>query len=333
MNKLIKTTSIFILGVGLLTSCSHTAAHKVDNSNEAEKVVVSQKDENKDKSKNENNVSQENNENKAVQENNATNTITQDNTRDSNVVKENTQSNKITQKNVSDNKPAVKNDKEARNDNEPVKKEENKSSEQSAAQTTKNETATQKNNTYKHDFKEVEKLLNVIDYSLSNVKHSKMIDVIRFSVSNVNTENQVVYLPANSLLARLNTYNAGTYNVNTVLNKLSGEAGVSLVQVNKGKNEYTPAQLEKLVPNTSTVVYFKKDNMFAIRSVVGYGGASNSIFAPTENWKVEGDRVLIPYVTIATNKPTGLMTVRLNNKVYPNGQNKSMYYVESFVIY
>ena len=191
----------------------------------------------------------------------------------------------------------------------------------------------QSNSNYKHDFKEVEKLLNVMEYSLSNTKNSKMIDIIRFSASISSTQNQVVYLPAANLLDRLNTNNAETYNVNAVLNKLFVENGVKLVTANKAKSEYTPAELEKLVPDNNTVVYFKKDNMFAIRSVVGYGGTTNSIFAPTEDWKVEGDKILIPYVTVATNKPTGLMTVRLNNKVYPNGQNKTMYYVESFIYY
>ena len=160
-----------------------------------------------------------------------------------------------------------------------------------------------------------------------------MIDIIRFSASISSTQNQVVYLPAANLLDRLNTNNAETYNVNAVLNKLFVENGVKLVTANKAKSEYTPAELEKLVPDNNTVVYFKKDNMFAIRSVVGYGGTTNSIFTPTEDWKVEGDKILIPYVTVATNKPTGLMTVRLNNKVYPNGQNKTMYYVESFIYY
>ncbi len=90
-----------------------------------------------------------------------------------------------------------------------------------------------------------------------------MIDIIRFSASISTTQNQVVYLPAANLLDRLNTNNAETYNVNAVLNKLFVENGVKLVTANKAKSEYTPAELEKLVPDNNTVVYFKKDNMFA----------------------------------------------------------------------
>jgi len=370
MNKLLKTTGVFILGVGLLTGCSHTSSQKSDNGNESSKVAIAHVDENKDKNDNRNNVTEENsnNNNNVAQENNGNNTgykatsdyndqnskiaqnnsniyraiqdssyvnkVTRNSGENNKVVKDNNTTSKVaqnnsnnskvaqntkkTQQNASDNKVMVANNKvEQKNKN--VNKDEKKSVEQKNV----------KNN---NDVK-AEKLLNVINYSLSNTKNSKMIDIIRFSASISSTQNQVVYLPAANLLDRLNTNNAETYNVNAVLNKLFVENGVKLVTANKAKSEYTPAELEKLVPDNNTVVYFKKDNMFAIRSVVGYGGTTNSIFAPTEDWKVEGDKILIPYVTVATNKPTGLMTVRLNNKVYPNGQNKTMYYVESFIYY
>ena len=397
MNKLLKTTGVFILGVGLLTGCSHTSSQKSDNSNESSKVAIAHVDESKDKNDNGNNVTEENSNNNVAQENNRNNTgykvtsdyndqtskvaqnnsniyraiqdssyankVTRNSEENNKVVKDNNSTSKVaqknsdnskvsqntkkTQQNASDKKASVANNKVEQN-NKNVKKDEKKSVEQKSVKNNNdvkateqknpkaddNSKATEKqNNGYKHNFKEVEKLLNVINYSLSNTKNSKMIDIIRFSASISSTQNQVVYLPAANLLDRLNTNNAETYNVNAVLNKLFVENGVKLVTANKAKSEYTPAELEKLVPDNNTVVYFKKDNMFAIRSVVGYGGTTNSIFAPTEDWKVEGDKILIPYVTVATNKPTGLMTVRLNNKVYPNGQNKTMYYVESFIYY
>lgn len=397
MNKLLKTTGVFILGVGLLTGCSHTSSQKSDNGNESSKVAIAHVDESKDKNDSGNNVTEENSNNNVAQENNGNNTgykatsdyndqtskvaqnnsniyraihdssyankVTRNSEENNKVVKDNDSTSKVaqknsdnskvaqntkkTQQNASDKKVTVANNKVEQN-NKNVKKDEKKSVEQKNVKNNNDVKATEQknqkvddnskaaekqNNGYKHNFKEVEKLLNVINYSLSNTKNSKMIDIIRFSASISSTQNQVVYLPAANLLDRLNTNNAETYNVNAVLNKLFVENGVKLVTANKAKSEYTPAELEKLVPDNNTVVYFKKDNMFAIRSVVGYGGTTNSIFAPTEDWKVEGDKILIPYVTVATNKPTGLMTVRLNNKVYPNGQNKTMYYVESFIYY
>ena len=385
MNKLLKTTGVFILGVGLLTGCSHTSSQKSDNSNESSKVAIAHVDESKGKNDNGNNVTEENSNNNVAQENNGNNSgykaasdnndqnskITQNNSdinraiqdssyvnkvtrysaENNKVVKDNNstskaaqnnsnsskvaQNTKKTQQNVSGNKATVTNNKNvSKNEKKSVEQKNVKNNNDVKAAEQQNPKATeQQNSAYKHNFKEVEKLLNIINYSFSNTKNSKMIDIIRFSANITITKNQVVYLPAANLLDRLNTNNAETYNVNAVLNKLFVENGVKLVTANKAKSEYTPAELEKLVPDNNTVVYFKKDNMFAIRSVVGYGGTTNSIFAPTEDWKVEGDKILIPYVTVATNKPTGLMTVRLNNKVYPNGQNKTMYYVESFIYY
>ena len=385
MNKLLKTTGVFILGVGLLTGCSHTSTQKSDNSNESSKVAVAHVDENKDKNDNGNNVTEENSNNNVAQENNGNNSgykaasdnndqnskITQNNSdinraiqdssyvnkvtrysaENNKVVKDNNstskaaqnnsnsskvaQNTKKTQQNVSGNKATVTNNKNvSKNEKKSVEQKNVKNNNDVKAAEQQNPKATeQQNSAYKHNFKEVEKLLNIINYSFSNTKNSKMIDIIRFSANITITKNQVVYLPAANLLDRLNTNNAETYNVNAVLNKLFVENGVKLVTANKAKNEYTPAELEKLVPDNNTVVYFKKDNMFAIRGAVGYGATSDLTSAPTDKWKVEGDKILIPFVTVSTNKPAGLMTVRLNNKVYPNGQNKTMYYVESFIYY
>ena len=385
MNKLLKTTGVFILGVGLLTGCSHTSTQKSDNSNESSKVAVAHVDENKDKNDNGNNVTEENSNNNVAQENNGNNSgykaasdnndqnskITQNNSdinraiqdssyvnkvtrysaENNKVVKDNNstskaaqnnsnsskvaQNTKKTQQNVSDNKATVTNNKNvSKNEKKSVEQKNVKNNNDVKAAEQQNPKATeQQNSAYKHNFKEVEKLLNIINYSFSNTKNSKMIDIIRFSANITITKNQVVYLPAANLLDRLNTNNAETYNVNAVLNKLFVENGVKLVTANKAKNEYTPAELEKLVPDNNTVVYFKKDNMFAIRGAVGYGATSDLTSAPTDKWKVEGDKILIPFVTVSTNKPAGLMTVRLNNKVYQNGQNKTMYYVESFIYY
>ena len=385
MNKLLKTTGVFILGVGLLTGCSHTSTQKSDNGNESSKVAIAHVDQNKDKNDNGNNVTEENSNNNVAQENNGNNSgykaasdnndqnskITQNNSdinraiqdssyvnkvtrysaENNKVVKDNNstskaaqnnsnsskvaQNTKKTQQNVSGNKATVTNNKNvSKNEKKSVEQKNVKNNNDVKAAEQQNPKATeQQNSAYKHNFKEVEKLLNIINYSFSNTKNSKMIDIIRFSANITITKNQVVYLPAANLLDRLNTNNAETYNVNAVLNKLFVENGVKLVTANKAKSEYTPTELEKLVPDNNTVVYFKKDNMFAIRGAVGYGATSDLTSAPTDKWKVEGDKILIPFVTVSTNKPAGLMTVRLNNKVYQNGQNKTMYYVESFIYY
>lgn len=81
------------------------------------------------------------------------------------------------------------------------------------------------------------------------------------------------------------------------------------------------------------VVYLAKDQIFLTKSDIGYGSATDAIFIPVEKWEVKGDRVLIPYENIATRKPVGMVALRLNNKNYESGENRTVYYVEKFELY
>ena len=172
-----------------------------------------------------------------------------------------------------------------------------------------------------------------MNYSLLNFKGSTAANAIRYSVIDNGTDNQIVFAPATHVLDLINTYNEGTYNLKDVFAKLDAERGITFMELDKSKVEYTQEELEKLVKDNNTIVYFKKDNAFALRYIAGIGGATDSIFAPVERWEVQGDRIIIPFVTIATNRPTGVITLRLNNKQYASGQHKTMYYIEKFVIY
>ena len=188
-------------------------------------------------------------------------------------------------------------------------------------------------NRYNHNFNEAGKILELMNYSLLNFKGSTAANAIRYSVIDNGTDNQVVFASATYVLDLINTYNEGTYNLKDVFAKLNAERGITFIELDKSKVEYTQEELEKLVKDTNTIVYFKKDNAFGLRHMAGIGGATDSIFAPVERWQVQGDRIIIPFVTIATNRPTGVITLRLNNKQYASGQHKTMYYIEKFVIY
>ena len=213
-------------------------------------------------------------------------------------------------------------------DNNVVNNVANRNSSQMTQQANTNNT-----NKYNHNFNEAGKILELMNYSLLNFKGSTAANAIRYSVIDNGTDNQVVFAPATYVLDLINTYNEGTYNLKDVFAKLDAERGITFIELDKSKVEYTQEELEKLVKDNNTIVYFKKDNAFALRYIAGIGGATDSIFAPVERWEVQGDRVIIPFVTIATNRPTGVITLRLNNKQYASGQHKTMYYIEKFVIY
>ena len=103
--------------------------------------------------------------------------------------------------------------------------------------------------------------------------------------------------------------------------------------MNNKITDYNKLELEKLVNHKNKVIFFEKDQVFIAKSDIGYGGPTDTIFMPVEKWEIHGDRVLIPFETIATRKPIGIMTLHLNNKNYDSGIDKTMYYVEKFEIY
>ncbi|GAB7567568.1 hypothetical protein [Gemella sp. Musashino-2025] len=186
-------------------------------------------------------------------------------------------------------------------------------------------------NNYNHDFKEAGKILKPMIYSLINLNGSNIENIIRFNVSESAGNGEITTTSMSNILDLINTYNKETYHTEDVLKKL--RANPNFIELDKSKKDYTVEGLTKLLKTDSTIIYFKKDNSFTLKTFVGYGGATDSIFAPTESWKIKGDRIIIPYVTVATNKKTGEMTLRLNNKQYEHGNNKTKYYVESFIIF
>lgn len=272
MNKLLKTTGIFILGIGLLTGCSEKVAKKIDEpKSQVESISTNQESRL--------NNEQKQSEVKKVESGKAVTT----------------QTSQVT----------------------PVK----------------SQKVIEENNGYNHNFKEAGKVLDVLSYGILNFNGSTPANAIRYSVVYKAVNGQIIETPATHVLDLVNTYNAETYTMNSFLNKLKAEKGITLIELDKSKADYSQAELEKIIVDQNTFVYFKKDKAFAFRGVTGVGGASYSMFLPSEQWQVEGDRIVIPYVRITDHKPTGVITLRLNNKQYEHGNNKTMYYVEKFEIY
>ncbi|MGX7112145.1 hypothetical protein [Gemella cuniculi] len=278
MNKFLKVTGAFILGIGFLTGCSDKIAQKIDK--EDKKPAITEVNVNERSA--EETKSQVSEVNKTKEQVNKQQTTSNSNT---NVVASN------------------------------PKKEISR---------------------YNHDFKEVEKVLTPLIYGLINQSQSNMKNVIDFCASRYEVDDVVKNISSTEVLDLINTYNPKTYHIEDILKELREEKNINFLELDKSKKDYNDVELEKLVRKVGekrTIVYFKKDNSFLLKTATGLGGASNSVFAPKEKWEIRGDRIIIPYVTIATNKPTGVMTVRLNNKNYASGKDRTMYYVESFILY
>ena len=286
MNKLLKTTGIFILGIGLLTGCTDKVAKKVDTNDTITTEVK---------------TTEENPTSLANLQKEVERVVKTDN----NNIKNNNNTNKDINKKVT------------------------------AKVTTPSKQNIQDNNTqaYKHDLAKAGEILQPMAYGMLNLQGSSTANVVRYIASNDGSDNVVKQINLTKVLDLLNTYNAQTFHKQNVLQRLQNDKQIEFVQLNNHVTDYNKENLEKLINHKNKVVYFAKDQVFLVKSDIGYGGATDAIFMPVEKWEVKGDRVLIPYENIATRKPVGMMTLRLNNKNYESGANRTMYYVEKFELY
>ena len=281
MNKLLKTTGIFILGIGLLTGCTDKVAKKV-NTNDTISTEVKTTEENP--------------------------------TSLANLQKE---VEHIKQADTNVNANIIN----------------NKSSAQVTTPAEKNTIIQNTTQTRKHDLAKAGEILQPMSYGMLNLQGSSTANVVRFIASNDGSNNVVKQMNMTKVLDLLNTYNAQTFHKQDVLQRLQNDKEIEFVQLNNKVTDFSKQNLEKLMNHKNKVVYFAKDEVFLAKSDIGYGGATDTIFMPVKKWEIQGDRVLIPFETIATRKPIGMMTLRLNNKNYENGIDKTMYYIEKFEIY
>ena len=290
MNKLLKTTGIFILGIGLLTGCTDKVAKKVDTNDNITTEVK---------------TTEENPASLANLQKEVERVAQTDNNINNNNIKDNNNTNKDINKKVT------------------------------AKVTTPSKQNIQDNNTqaYKHDLAKAGEILQPMAYGLLNLQGSSTANVVRYIASNDGSDNVVKQINLTKILDLLNTYNAQTFQKQDVLQRLQNDKEIEFVQLNNHVADYNKENLEKLMNHKNKVVYFAKDQVFLAKSDRGYGGATDAIFMPVEKWDIKGDRVLIPYENVATRKPVGMMTLRLNNKNYTSGANRTMYYVERFELY
>lgn len=279
MNKLLKTTGVFILGIGLMTGCTDKVAQKIDNNNN--------------------------------------NSITSEVT----TTEETPTSLANLQKEVENTKQESTNFINRKNTPHVV------------TPTRQNTTIRDTTQTRKHDLAKAGEILQPMAYGMLNLKGSSTANVVRFIASNDGSDSVVKQMTLTKVLDLLNTYNAQTFHKQDVLQRLQNDKEIEFVQLNNKVTDFSKQNLEKLMNHKNKVVYFAKDQVFLAKSDIGYGGATDAIFMPVEKWVIKGDRVLIPYENIATRKPVGMMTLRLNNKNYESGANRTMYYVEKFELY
>ena len=278
MNKFIKTTGIFILGIGLMTGCTDKVAQKID-----------------------------------THKNNITSEFTTTNKKDTTLTPLQKETNNLQRDNKAEEL--------TKNGNINIQQTQNNN--------------TKQNNVIlqKHNLTKAGQIIEPMAYGMLNLRGSSTANAVRYIASTDRSNNIIKQINLTKVLDLLNTYNAQTFNKHDVLQRLRNDKEIEFVQLNNKITDYNKLELEKLVNHKNKVIFFEKDQVFIAKSDIGYGGPTDTIFMPVEKWEIHGDRVLIPFETIATRKPIGIMTLHLNNKNYDSGIDKTMYYVEKFEIY
>ncbi len=278
MNKFIKTTGIFILGIGLMTGCTDKVAQKID-----------------------------------THKNNITSEFTTTNKKDTTLTPLQKETNNLQRDNKAEEL--------TKNGNINIQQTQNNN--------------TKQNNVIlqKHNLAKAGQIIEPMAYGMLNLRGSSTANVVRYIASTDRSNNIIKQINLTKVLDLLNTYNAQTFNKHDVLQRLRNDKEIEFVQLNNKITDYNKLELEKLVNHKNKVIFFEKDQVFIAKSDIGYGGPTDTIFMPVEKWEIHGDRVLIPFETVATRKPIGMMTLRLNNKNYDSGIDKTMYYVEKFEVY
>lgn len=278
MNKFIKTTGIFILGIGLMTGCTDKVAQKID-----------------------------------THKNNITSEFTTTNKKDTTLTPLQKETNNLQRDNKAEEL--------TKNGNINIQQTQNNN--------------TKQNNVIlqKHNLAKAGQIIEPMAYGMLNLRGSSTANVVRYIASTDRSNNIIKQINLTKVLDLLNTYNAQTFNKHDVLQRLRNDKEIEFVQLNNKITDYNKLELEKLVNHKNKVIFFEKDQVFIAKSDIGYGGPTDTIFMPVEKWEIHGDRVLIPFETVATRKLIGMMTLRLNNKNYDSGIDKTMYYVEKFEVY
>lgn len=127
-----------------------------------------------------------------------------------------------------------------------------------------------------------------------------------------------------------NELDTKTYNEEDVLRILTNElenSNIPYYEVDKEYSKDGESVIKEFFANKICVVYFKKDKVYVAGSG-GIGGATSTRISEESNWKIEGDRIIIPLLD--PNRANVEIVLKENNKVYTGGEKRSYYYVDSF---
>ena len=177
-----------------------------------------------------------------------------------------------------------------------------------------------------HDLAEVEKLINKVAVSgndLSRLKEQTnllaWITQDRVKKSKSPNGDELFTISKEDYLDVINEYSDKTYTMNEALGLLKGP----------NFNEYeVEAAKSPLHPTKNEIHYYKGDDKIVFVGMPLTNKYPQEVEAK-DKWKVEGDSIKINVLDAMTKTNISTITLKLNNKDYKGGNQKSKYYVES----
>ena len=177
-----------------------------------------------------------------------------------------------------------------------------------------------------HDLAEVEKLINKVAVSGNDLSRLKTqtnllawITQDKVKKSKSPNGDELFTISKEDYLDVINEYSDKTYTMNEALGLLKGP----------NFNEYeVEAAKSPLHPTKNEIHYYKDDDKIVFVGMPLTNKYPQEVEAK-DKWKVEGDSIKINVLDAMTKTNISTITLKLNNKDYQGGNQKSKYYVES----
>ena len=173
-------------------------------------------------------------------------------------------------------------------------------------------------------------ITNILDGTTKDMDASLVISEFSDVQKHIKVDKMMlnhIPMPLSELIDAYNALQPDTVNEEYVMNKLKSSQYLKYREIDDaltGNEEKYSKVLKE-----GELIYFKKDKMI-LATHRGHGAIFLNSPSKPDMWKIEGDKITIPYSTSVTDMTyKGKLVLRLNNKKYEGGQSKFKYYVES----
>ena len=173
-------------------------------------------------------------------------------------------------------------------------------------------------------------ITNILDGTTKDIDASLVITEFSDAQKHIKVDGMLLFhipMPLSEIIDAYNALQPDTVNEEYVMNKLKSSQYLKYREIDDtltGNEEKYSKVLKE-----GELIFFKKDKM-VLATYRGHGAIFLKGPSKPDMWKIEGDKITIPYSTsVIGNTYKGKLVLRLNNKKYEGGQSRSKYYVES----